>query len=168
MMTAKMMETLKNAGIAKEWHMGDMHRLYIDLAKADKLYIEHNDNLKNYRLNLNTREIRNGKLWVDLETGEIGTKGLSPEEIIVSQIMELVAFLTPAETAETVTEETTTEEPRAVELSEVIRNSDTWDMEALAELCELADMAAEWNAADGETFESVAYAAAEKLGVEII
>lgn len=59
-------------------------------------------------------------------------------------------------------------DPRAVELSEVIRNSDTWDMEALAELCELADMAAEWNAADGETFESIAYAAAERLGVEII
>lgn len=57
---------------------------------------------------------------------------------------------------------------RAFELAEMIRNSDTWDMEALAELCELADMEEEWNEADGETFESVAYAAAEKLGVEII
>lgn len=57
---------------------------------------------------------------------------------------------------------------RALELAEAIRNSDTWDMEALAELCELADMSDEWNASDGDTFESVAYEAAEKLGVEII
>ena len=57
---------------------------------------------------------------------------------------------------------------RAFELAEMIRNSDTWNMEALAELCELADMEEEWKAADGETFESVVYAAAEKLGVEII
>lgn len=57
---------------------------------------------------------------------------------------------------------------RANELAEIIRNADTWNLEALAELCELADMTEEWEAADGETFESVAYAAAEKLGVEII
>ena len=57
---------------------------------------------------------------------------------------------------------------RAIEIAEMIRKSDTWDCELLAELCELAGMSDEWSAADGETFESVAYAAAEKLGVEII
>ena len=57
---------------------------------------------------------------------------------------------------------------RAAEIAEMIRNSDTWHFELLAELCELADMSDEWKEADGETFESVAYAAAEKLGVEII
>lgn len=57
---------------------------------------------------------------------------------------------------------------RAFKIAEEIRNSDTWDMDALAELCELADMTEEWDAADGETFEQVAYTAAEKLGVEII
>lgn len=57
---------------------------------------------------------------------------------------------------------------RASELAEIIRNSDTWDFEALEELCELAGMSDEWNEADGESFESVAYAAAEALGVEII
>lgn len=62
----------------------------------------------------------------------------------------------------------TTPTTRAAELAEIIRNSDTWDSEALEELCALAGMAEEWEAADGETFESVAYAAAEKLGVEII
>lgn len=57
---------------------------------------------------------------------------------------------------------------RAAEVAEIIRSADTWDMDALAELCELADMAEEWETADGETFEQVAFAAAEKLGVEII
>lgn len=41
-------------------------------------------------------------------------------------------------------------------------------MELLEELCEVAGMIEEWNAADGETFESVAYRAAKKLDVEII
>lgn len=62
----------------------------------------------------------------------------------------------------------TTINTRAAELAEIIRNADTWDEEALAELCELADMTEEWEAADGDTFESVVYAAADKLGVEII
>lgn len=57
---------------------------------------------------------------------------------------------------------------RAFEIAEMIRKSDSWDYELLEELCSLADMSDEWKEADGETFESVAYAAAEKLGVEII
>ncbi len=61
----------------------------------------------------------------------------------------------------------TTINPEALKIAEIIRNSDTWDMDACRELCELADMAAEWEAADGETFEQVV-TAAEKLGVEII
>ena len=57
---------------------------------------------------------------------------------------------------------------RAIEIAEMIRKDDTWDYELLEELCDLADMTDEWKSADGDTFESVAYAAAEKLGVEII
>lgn len=53
-------------------------------------------------------------------------------------------------------------------IAEAIRNADTWDMDLLAELCEAADMTEEWETADGDTFESVAFAAAEKLGVEIV
>ena len=36
-----------------------------------------------------------------------------------------------------------------------------------AELCERAGMSEEWEAADSDTFESVVYAAAEKLGIQI-
>lgn len=53
------------------------------------------------------------------------------------------------------------------EIARKLRETDTWDMDLLKELCELAGMEAEWEAADGDTFEAVAYAAAEKLGVEI-
>lgn len=55
----------------------------------------------------------------------------------------------------------------AYEIAEEIRSSETWDNDLLAELCEAAGMTEEWNASDGETFEAVAYKAAEKLGVEI-
>lgn len=55
----------------------------------------------------------------------------------------------------------------AEETASAINALDTWDNDLLAHLCDLADMADEWNAADGETVEDVAYAAAEKLGVEI-
>ena len=44
---------------------------------------------------------------------------------------------------------------------------DTWDDALLAELCELAGITEEWENADGETFETVAYKAADILGVEI-
>ena len=57
---------------------------------------------------------------------------------------------------------------RAQELAQEIRSSQEWDLDQLKELCELADMAEEWEVADGETFEQVAFAAAEKLGVEIL
>jgi len=57
---------------------------------------------------------------------------------------------------------------RAHEIAREIKAADTWNPEMLRELCEIADMLPEWEAADGESFESVAYAAAEKLGVELI
>ena len=56
---------------------------------------------------------------------------------------------------------------RAQEIAQEINNSQEWDNALLAELCGLAGMTAEWESADGESFEDVVYAAAEKLGVEI-
>ena len=63
----------------------------------------------------------------------------------------------------------TIEKMRAEELASEIREAQCWDEveNQLAELCEIAGMADEWKAADGETFESVVYAAAKKLGVEL-
>lgn len=106
MMTAKMMEALKNAGIAKEWHKGDMHRLYIEISVACEMYYDNNDHFEHGNIAVNRYEKNNGKVWVDLETGEVCTKGISSSEEVISQIMELAAFLAPAEeTTEENTEE---------------------------------------------------------------
>lgn len=53
------------------------------------------------------------------------------------------------------------------ELAKAQREIGAWDANILEELCWRADMEEEWNNADGESFEAVAYAAAKKLGVKI-
>lgn len=55
----------------------------------------------------------------------------------------------------------------AGEIAERIRREDTWNAEACGELCRLAGLEDEWEAADGDTFEAVVFKAAERLGVEI-
>lgn len=55
---------------------------------------------------------------------------------------------------------------RAQEIAGELRQGE-WIPELCEELCGLADMNEEWEEADGESFEMVLYAAAEKLGVEI-
>ena len=55
----------------------------------------------------------------------------------------------------------------AVEIAARIQEADTWGGDACRELCDLAGLADEWDAADGETFEDVVYKAANILGVEI-
>lgn len=57
---------------------------------------------------------------------------------------------------------------RAYEIAEELKNSGEWIPELCEELCELAGMSDEWKEADGDSFESVLYKAAESLGVEII
>ena len=56
---------------------------------------------------------------------------------------------------------------RTNEIATALRSSREWDFELLKELCEIAGLKEEWNNSDGETFEDVAYKAAEILGVDI-
>lgn len=56
---------------------------------------------------------------------------------------------------------------RANEIANELRSSGEWDFELIEELCEIAGLKEEWNNSDGETFEDVAYKAAEILGVDI-
>jgi len=49
-----------------------------------------------------------------------------------------------------------------------IRKPGEWNLQLLEELCVLADMGEAWKAAYADTFEAVAFAAAAKLGVEIV
>ena len=60
------------------------------------------------------------------------------------------------------------EKSEIIALADKIRSSETWEDEDLRSLCEAAGMLDAYNAADGETFEQVVYAAAQQLGVEII
>ena len=55
----------------------------------------------------------------------------------------------------------------AVEVAARIREFDTWDGDDCRELCNLAGLLGEWDAADGEAFEDVVCKAANILGVEI-
>lgn len=53
------------------------------------------------------------------------------------------------------------------EIADRIRTADSWDPDDCKALCEAAGMEADWAAADGDTFERVVEAAADRLGVEI-
>lgn len=53
------------------------------------------------------------------------------------------------------------------QLAEAIRTCDEWDSETLRELCSRAGFSLEWDKADGDSFESVVYRAAEILEIEI-
>ena len=53
-------------------------------------------------------------------------------------------------------------------LVQEIKKGSEWDMEQLAELCKIADMSDEWEKANSENFEQIAFRAAQKLGVEIL
>ncbi len=54
------------------------------------------------------------------------------------------------------------------DLAKKIRNSDEWDLDDIRDLCDAAGMLDEFDAADGETFEAVVYAAAKKLHIDVI
>lgn len=53
-------------------------------------------------------------------------------------------------------------------VAERIRQSGEWVLSDCEKLCELADLSEEWESADGETFESILFKAADHLGVEIV
>lgn len=54
-----------------------------------------------------------------------------------------------------------------IEIANRMKAADTWNADDCLALCEYAGMEAEYEAADGETFEQVVTDAATKLGVEI-
>ena len=56
----------------------------------------------------------------------------------------------------------------AEQIADALRGSDTWREDLCETLCDLAGLLTEYREADGETFESVVFQAAEKLGVEIL
>ena len=53
------------------------------------------------------------------------------------------------------------------EIAKELRGQDVWSVELLELLCDEAGLTEEFENADGETFESVVYKAADVLNVEI-
>ena len=114
MMNAEMINKLSK--ISNRWTKGDMDRLYIDVDSANEMYTNI-ESREHGQLTLNRRERSTGKIWIDVATGEIFTKGISDSEEVASEIAELIAFLCPAEeTVEEIVEETESTETYTVEL----------------------------------------------------
>lgn len=103
--------------IGREWHKADMHRFYIDLYAASEFYRNNNENLEWGDIPCNRREKDGGKVWIDMETGEISTKGIRDGEGMVNALCELIAIICPEET-ETQEEVETQEETEAQETCE--------------------------------------------------
>lgn len=59
-------------------------------------------------------------------------------------------------------------EDKIIALAGAIQADDEWNFDLLEKLCAFADMTEEWENRTEDTFESIAYKAAEKLGVELI
>lgn len=55
----------------------------------------------------------------------------------------------------------------AAEIARRIREADEWPADDCRRLCQMADLEAEWDEADGESFVAVLDRAAEVLGVNI-
>lgn len=108
MKNEKIIKVMTEAGIANEWHKGDMHRLYIDLSKANDLYMDHEDR-EHGQLPMNRHDRMTGKCWIDLETGEISAKNLSDAEGVIACIEELAELLAPTTTTEETVEESAEE-----------------------------------------------------------
>lgn len=178
-MTEKMIEKLEAKGF-KRWTKGSMDRLYInaeDLGLDCGYYNSGNISsatFKGERIS-NSEAYRLGaaKTYIDVATGKlVGTK-----ETLTAAAQEIIDEVTAEIEAEEKAAEEETEEKEMSEKSEKneaaeqiakeIRESDMWDGDACRELCRMAGMEQEWTDADGETFEQVVYAAADKLGVEI-
>lgn len=60
------------------------------------------------------------------------------------------------------------DEDQAVAVAGAIQADDEWNFDLLEKLCKLAGMEEEWLNRTEDTFEGIAYKAAEKLGVELI
>ena len=79
--------------IGREWHKDNMHRFYIDLAAADEVAYNAPEDVLCGRLPMNRHERMNGKVWIDMENGEIETKNIRSAEDMIDCIRKLLAYL---------------------------------------------------------------------------
>lgn len=145
-MTAEMIA--KVSTIATRWTKNGMDRLYINIDDANELYTSIEDRAHG-QLTMNRRERSTGKIWIEVESGEICTKGIIDSDEVVSEIEEIIAYLCPApadeetaetETAETIKEDTTmTAIKFAVTLSNGYTTFDNTETDTILDACKWAE-----------------------------
>lgn len=169
MMNEKMIEKLAAKGFNR-WTKGKYDRMYVnakDLGLACEYYKTGNVHSATFQgegiSNSEAYRMKAAKTYIDVETGEVVSDNRYLKEA-AEEVLEAVKAEIEAEEA-ALNQNVNFEE--AAEIAAKIREADTWGADDCRELCDLAGIADEWDAADGETFESVVYKAANILGVEI-
>lgn len=74
------------------WTKNGMDRVYISVIYLDNIYYDLSDEMKKIggRLPVNRYERLNGKIWIDVETDEINTKGIDYSSDIISLVKDLL------------------------------------------------------------------------------
>lgn len=84
MMTNEKITALENKGF-KRWIKGDMDRLYVDYTVVDKWAIDTDQDDTCYKW-MDRIERSRGKIWVDVKTEEIQTKGIEEADKIIALV----------------------------------------------------------------------------------
>ena len=69
----------------KRWTKGDLDRMYIDYEKVDDWARETEQEDTCYKW-MNRRERSSGKIWIDVKTGELHTKGIEESDKIIALV----------------------------------------------------------------------------------
>ena len=69
----------------KRWTKGDLDRMYIDCEKVDDWARETEQEDTCYKW-MNRRERSSGKIWIDVKTGELHTKGIEESDKIIALV----------------------------------------------------------------------------------
>lgn len=82
-MTNEKITALESKGF-KRWIKGDMDRLYIDHETVDKwAWSNFDDTCKKW---MDKFERSRGKIWMDVKTGELQTKGIEEAEKVLAVV----------------------------------------------------------------------------------
>ena len=121
--STKMISALKDAGLAREWNMGSMQRVYLDLSKLNRKYTQHiMDMPADTCFPANSKEVRTGKVWIDVnpESEEYLTMDYSNIDVEANYLYECMTALFAAIFPDVPVEEVEEVEDTANAESEVV------------------------------------------------
>jgi len=76
----------------KRWQNGDMDRMYIDYTTVNEWCYQNEDLVdgESLKMYMDKREISSGKMWVNVKTGEIETKGIDCSAEVIEIIKKYI------------------------------------------------------------------------------